>query len=155
MRYPFSVFLTVIVMFSGCARESDSGVSTKESAYLRELGVLSEGETVFFFASSSRFRQSGNFFTDQRVASYWIDDSDSSKTEKDYAWYSDVSDISVTYNDDWDLSHDITITRHDGTSFHVYVSTDREFARRFFDRLTEQWKKASPDEGQVPTTPST
>lgn len=80
-------------------------------------------------------------------------DYDSKKTRKTYARYADVGDISVTNNDDWDLSQDITITRRDGSSFHVYVSADREFARRFFDRLTEQWKKASPNGNQVPTTP--
>lgn len=142
MRKHIILLIITIMLLTGCGRQSDSGLSSQEEAYLEALGLLSKDETVLFFDSSTKFERSGSFFTDQRVASYWLDLHTPAKSQKSSALYRDVANISLRYAADWTYAHDILIELEDGTSFHVYVSSDKDFANNFFKTLTSTWQQA-------------
>lgn len=134
------IAFALLFMLVGCDRSTSEGLSDKEQVYLQEMGLLSTDETVLFFDYATSPKQDGNFFTDQRVAAYWIDDyGRESETTKESARYDEITDISMTYAADWSYAHDITITRSDGSSFHVYVSSNKDYADEFLAAMKARW----------------
>ena len=141
-------FVVVLLATSSCGNDIDTGndLSKKEQAFLRKLRVLDRDETVILFDSQAgvldAVEQSGNFFTDKRIASYWIDEYDSSKTNVNYAFYADIDTIrrypkykSLT------LASYLEVHRRNGTKFKVYVSADSAGTWKFFNRALEEWNK--------------
>jgi hypothetical protein len=141
-----SVAVLLIFLLTGCGGyRSSSGVSRADRSYLTEIGLLDPGEKVLFFSSSMTVKTSGNFFTDRRVASYWLYGDDQEKRRKSSATYAEVADISIRYSDDpyWSEAHDVTVTLTNATAFHVYLSGNRRFAERFFRSLQAQWRQST------------
>jgi hypothetical protein len=140
--------VVVLLVTTSCGNDIDTGndLSKKELAFLRKLRVLDKNETVILFDSQASMlnaaEQSGNFFTDKRIASYWIDEHDSSKTTVEYAFYADIDTIrrypkykSLT------LASYLEVNRRNGTKFKVYVSADSSGTWKFFNRALEEWNK--------------
>jgi len=82
---------------------------------------------------------SGNFFTDQRVAIYWIHDR---AQNIDSATFDTIKDINLEEGiaPNWDDLHKITITQQDDSQFTLYISGEFEYAQSFYDALVETWK---------------
>lgn len=127
-----------------CGIKTGKEISAKDKKYLSKLGLLDEGEQIILFNSQgSGFRpikQSGNFFTDKRIASYWIDDRHKSDSHLDYAFYQDIDTIwrypkykSLT------LASYLEVHRNDGTRFKVYISADSATTWKFFNLALHQW----------------
>lgn len=145
----FGLFLgLILVVITSCDRKLDAGndLSNKDKEFIRSLGVLDNNENIILFDSQgSGFNAretSGNFFTDKRIASYWIDHRDPSKTSIEYAFYVDIDTIwrypkfrSLT------LASYLEVHRRDGTKFKVYVSTDSVRTWDFFNKALEQWSQ--------------
>lgn len=140
--------VVVLLVTTSCSNDIDTGndLSKKELAFLRKLRVLDKNETIILFDSQAgvlnAVEQSGNFFTDKRIASYWIDEYDSSKTTVDHAFYADIDTIrrypkykSLT------LASYLEVHRRNGTKFKVYVSADSAGTWKFFNRALEEWNK--------------
>ncbi|WP_133259666.1 hypothetical protein [Pseudochryseolinea flava] len=109
--------------------------------YIKGLGLLDDDETLILFDGQSDFKTSGNFFTDKRIASYWIDKRDETKSSRDFGLYSDIDTILTK-----DLSRSLTyasyleVVMHDGRTFKVYVDGDSIEVRRFFNRAISEWR---------------
>jgi hypothetical protein len=140
--------VVVLLVTASCGNDVDTGndLSKKERAFLRKLHILDKDEVVILFDSQAgvfnAVEQAGNFFTDKRIVSYWIDEHDSSKTTVDYAFYADIDTIrrypkykSLT------LSSYLEVHRRNGTKFNVYVSADSAGTWKFFNRALEEWTK--------------
>lgn len=70
--------LTGLVVTS-CDRKLETGndLSNQNKDFIKSLGVLDDKENIILFDSQgggfNGLKTSGNFFTDRRIASYWID----------------------------------------------------------------------------------
>ena len=139
--------MTVLVATS-CDGKLQTGddLSNWEKDFIRNLGVLDAKESIILFDSQSggfnEVKSSGNFFTDKRIASYWIDNRDSAKTTVNYAFYTEIDTIrrypkfkSLT------LASYLEIHRRDGTKFKVYISADSVRTWEFFNKALEQWDR--------------
>ena len=131
---------------TSCDRKLETGndLSNQDKDFIKSLGVLDDKENIILFDSqgggSNGLKTSGNFFTDRRIASYWIDNRDSTRTSIDYAFYTDIDTIwrypkfkSLT------LASYLEVHRRDGTKFKVYVSADSVRTWEFFNKALEQW----------------
>jgi hypothetical protein len=81
--------LTFVVsgfVISSCDKDLDTGgdLSKQDKEYIKGLGILDDEERIILFDSQgggfNGRKTSGNFFTDKRIASYWIDKRDTTKS---------------------------------------------------------------------------
>lgn len=122
-------------------------------AYLRKLGLISDKEKVLFFDTEVPFsglKVSGNFITDKRIAAYWIDDNDPSKTSIHYAFYNDVADLKCRYIKALTYSSYITVTKTNGEIFKVYIDADSTTVHAFYNRAVAEWHKNPPQSSPKP-----
>lgn len=95
---------------------------------------------VKYYSNYSRDK-AGNFFTDKRIAHYWLDENDESKTEVTYAYYKDIIAIDTNFKVyNFDIPY-MTILKIDSTSFRVYIDGTEKEKRDFFNEAIDIWKK--------------
>jgi hypothetical protein len=146
MRYYQTFILTVLItgtILLSCNHIARNGTELSEADrdYIKGLGLLDDNEHVILFDSQSDLRTSGNFFSDKRIASYWIDKRDKAKSSFDFGLYSKIDTILTK-----DLSRALTyasyleVVKHDGKTFKVYVDGDSAEVRAFFDRAILEWR---------------
>jgi hypothetical protein len=109
--------------------------------YIGSLKLLDEGETIHKFYSEYKIRVAGNFFTDRRIATYWIDQGNSEKNEVAFAYYGDIVKIDTVYNTGLTYTPYLQVTKNDSTKFKVSVDGDYEQVKRFFEEALEQWQR--------------
>lgn len=128
------------IAFVACNKiKSGTELQTQEKTYLRKLGLLDDHEQIIKFYSNYKFKSAGNFFTDKRIAKYWIDKRDSSKTEITYALYSDILSIDSTTAVPSTWCPYLLVTRKDKTQFKVFVNGKNADVKNFFAEAIHQW----------------
>ncbi|MDF3026068.1 MAG: hypothetical protein K0S23_375 [Fluviicola sp.] len=141
-------FKTIPVLFLGISvscsnNKNENTLRNEDQSFIRELGILDSLEEIELFESNGGFKgfkQSGNFITKKRIASYWIEDGEK---EVHSAFFStDIDSISQT-----DLvskltyASYLTVYKTDGSSFRVYVDADSVRTYQFFNKAKENWEK--------------
>jgi len=134
-------FLIIAALaFVACNKiKSGNEMQTQETTYLRKLGLLDDHEQIIQFYSNYKFKSAGNFFTDKRIAKYWIDKRDSSKTEIAYALYSEILSIDTTTAVPSTYCPYLLVTRKDKTQFKVFVNGKNADVKNFFAKAIHQW----------------
>ena len=143
--------LTLIVaalVTSSCDKDFKTGdnLSKEDKEFILNLGLLDADEDIILFDSQAGgfdgLKTSGNFFTDKRIASYWIYNRDTTKTSIDYSFYADIDTIgrypkfqSLTY------ASYLEVHRRNGTRFKVYVDADSARTWYFFNRTLLEWSR--------------
>ena len=140
------LFLICIVLIS-CRSGIRTGADLSQSDidFIKNIGLLDNGEDIILFEShsgSSGIRTNGNFFTKERIATYWIDDNDSNKTKIDYVYYWNIDTITITdFSQDWSLASYLEIKTKTERYLKVHVSQEKEENFLFFEKAIEQWRK--------------
>ncbi|MCZ8023554.1 MAG: hypothetical protein O9294_17455, partial [Cytophagales bacterium] len=85
MIYCKTLILTILTtgtILLSCDHSTRNGteLSQADRDYIKGLGLLDDNENIILFDGQSDFKTSGNFFSDKRIASYWIDKRDKSKS---------------------------------------------------------------------------
>lgn len=120
--------------------QKGSAISPNHINYIRSLGLLDENERIILFDSQYKIRVSGNFFTDKRIAAYWTDERDTSKSHVNNAFYPDIDSIKTHYvRKSNDVSY-LEVFKSGGKKFRVYVKADNAETRYFFDSAIAKWK---------------
>lgn len=136
----FTLLLIPLICCFACNKiKSGNELLEKETSYIRSLGLLQEHEQIFKFYSNYKFRNAGNFFTNQRIAKYWIDQKDSSKNEIASAYYTDILSIDSNTNVPSGKCPYLLITRKDRSSFKVFVNGKRTAVKEFFAEAISKW----------------
>jgi len=149
MRYHQPSILTIlaavtILMSCDYGPRTGAELSQADRDHIKGLALLDEGENIILFDRQSDFKTSGNFITDKRLASYWIDKRDETQTSVDFGLYSEIDTILTK-----DLSRALTyasyleVVKNDGKAFKVYVDGDSTEVRTFFDRAISEWRVKS------------
>src|SRR5688572_24142001 len=146
MRYHQPSILTIlaavtILMSCDYGPRTGAELSQADRDHIKGLALLDEGENIILFDRQSDFKTSGNFITDKRLASYWIDKRDETQTSVDFGLYSEIDTILTK-----DLSRALTyasyleVVKNDGKTFKVYIDGDSTEVRTFFDRAISEWR---------------
>lgn len=131
----------LLLLFLSCNQiENNKTLSQSDIDYIRSLKLLDQDETVIKFYSEYKKKVAGNFFTDRRIATYWIDERNSEKNEVDFAYYSEIASIDTVYNAGVTYSPYMRVTKNDGSSFKVSVNGEREEIKSFFEDALSEWK---------------
>jgi len=134
--------INVFFLFSCNKIENTNTLDKSDIKYINELGLLNQGENINKFYSEFKTRNAGNFFTNKRIATYWIDPRNSKKNQKSFAFYSDIISIDTVYNAGTTYSPYMLVTKNNGESFKVSVNGSKMEIKSFFDDALNLWKAA-------------
>jgi hypothetical protein len=142
MTRPYSLLLFIILAVISCQSiESGRSLDKKTIARIKELGLLDSNESIILYYSNNARDNAGNFFTDRRIAHYWLDQHDDSKTDISFAYYQDIISIDTNFIVyDFDIPY-MTIRKKDSTTFKVYVDGSLKQEKAFFETAIDQWRK--------------
>lgn len=127
-------------IFSCNKIETSDTLSKSDIKYLEKLQLLDRDEKIYKFYSEFNFEHAGNFYTNKRIASYWIDSRNSKKNMLNYAYYRDIKSIDTIYNAGATYSPYMLITDNNGKSFKVSVNGKKDEIKSFFEGSINQWK---------------
>lgn len=131
----FFIFTAIAITCLPACEKIRSGAELQhhEISYIKDLGLLDNNEHIIKFYSNYKFRNAGNFFTEKRIAKYWIDEHDSSKTQIEYALYEDILSIDSTADVPSTYCPYLLVTRKNHTQFKVFVNGKKRDVIVFFE----------------------
>jgi hypothetical protein len=133
--------LSLLTQLSCNKIETGDSLSKSDIEYIKKLGLLNENEKIYKFYSNFKNRNAGNFFTDKRIASYWIDDKHHKENQLSYAYYADIRSIDTIYYAGLTYSPFLLVSKSDSTQFKVYVDGKKGEIKSFFEDALTQWKQ--------------
>ena len=140
----FGLF-ALIILFAACRNkiETSSTLTKKDFDRLHSLNLLDTNEQLYKFYSEFKKSVAGNFYTDKRLASYWLDEHDKSKNKIESAFYKDIAKIDTVYYAGATYCPYLRITRNDSSSFKVCVDGKKQEITEFFINAIVKWKQTS------------
>ena len=145
-----TLFVIIISLFScGDTIKKGNQLTQDDLKYIKSLGILDEGEEILLFDSQGGLggkRNSGNFITKKRLATYWIDEHDIQNNVVESAFYPEIDTIITK-----DLSKSVTyasyleIRTKDTRNFRVNVDGEKAELEKFFNLANELWRKNRND----------
>lgn len=138
----FLINFVSLILFVSCNKiETNDTLNKSDISLIQDLNLIDKNEKIIKFYSEYRKENSGNFFTNKRVAKYWIDKEDESKNVINSAFYKDIKSIDTVYNAGLTYCPYLMISKIDGTSFKVSVEGDKTEVKSFFEDLLKEWDK--------------
>ena len=134
-------FVSLVLLVSCNKIETNDTLNKSDISLIQDLNLIDENEKIIKFYSEYRKENSGNFFTNKRVAKYWIDKEDESKNVINSAFYKDIKSIDTIYNAGLTYCPYLMISKIDGTSFKISVEGDKTEVKSFFEDLLKEWDK--------------
>lgn len=136
------ILVLLIVNLIGCSLiNKDSELTESDLEYIQSLGLIDKNENIIKFSTSMNIKTSGNFITNKRIASYWID-KDENKSYKDFAYYRDIEIIdSIDNTRAWTYTSYLMITKKDSSKFKVYIDGEKEEYLLFKRLAFENWRQ--------------
>lgn len=127
------------ILFSCNYIETGSTLSKSDIKYIQSLKLLDNDEKIYKFYAEFKKKVAGNFFTDKRIAKYWIDERDKNKNQFAFAFYKDIKSIDTVYNAGLTYCPYMLITKFDCTTFKVSVNGNRDEIKSFFEDALNTW----------------
>ena len=115
----------MLSFFCSCSNnhiETRDTLSKADIEYIQSLKLLDKGEKFCKFYSEYKKKVAGNFFTDKRIATYWIDERNKKKNKISFAFYPDIKSIDTVYEAGVTYSPYMLVTKKDNTKFKVSVN---------------------------------
>jgi hypothetical protein len=138
----FLISIVILVVSCGWKAKNESNLTTKDLQFIRGLGILDSNETILLFETNGGFsglKQSGNFITNKRMVSYWIENN---LKDVNFAFYSQIDSLKLNNKTvAATLASSITIYSHDQTTFELYIDADSSRLNQFYDKTLEIWQK--------------
>jgi hypothetical protein len=141
-----SKILAIALIFTSCQNiESGESLNKETITQIKELGLLDDNERIIKYYSNYEKDKAGNFFTDKRIAHYWLDEHDVSKTDISFAYYQDIASIDTNFKaNDFDIPY-MVVKKKDSTAFKVYIDGTLKQKKAFFEEAIKIWKKVKPN----------
>jgi hypothetical protein len=133
-----SVFI-ILILFSCNHIQNGQSLSQHDIVYIKSLNLLDEGEQIYRFYSNYTKRNAGNFFSDKRIAEYWIDNLHKDRIKTSFAFYPDIQSIDTVYFAGATYCPYMLVTKKDNSNFKIYVDGSRGQVKLFFEDALIQW----------------
>ena len=136
------ILFFILVLLVSCNRiETGGTLKQTDIERIQKLNLLNKDEKIDKFYSEFKNEVAGNFFTDRRIAKYWIYERDKSKDVVAFAFYPDIKSIDTIYYAGATYSPYMLVTKTDGSQFKVSVDGKREEIKTFFEKALIKWKQ--------------
>lgn len=134
--------IPVGILVSCAENKTERNLTTGERNFIESLGILNLNEEVQLFENndgSEDVTKSGNFITDRRIASYWMEDG---KKEVHSAFFDHEIDSISQADNHTALTYAsyVTVYKTDGSSFKVYIDADSTRTFEFFNKARSNWE---------------
>lgn len=139
-RYLSLLLLSLLACKSNRIETEDS-LSKSDIEYIRSLHLLDSNETIYKFYSEFRKKNAGNFYTNRRIATYWIDRRDKEKNVLSYAYYRDIKSVDTVYRPGPSYCPYMLVTKSDGSQFKVCADGKHEEIKSFFEGALKLWEQ--------------
>ena len=137
------ICLALLLLIYSCNHiKSGDKLSSSERSTIDRLYKLDAREKVDKFYSEHTSDVAGNFFTNKRIANYWLDKNDKARTAVNFAWYSDIMSIDTVFNAGATYCPYMLITRKDSSQFKVFADGDKADVNAFFTGAMNNWKRS-------------
>ena len=135
--------ITIIILFGSCSNKIETANTLTKQDFERfhKLNLLDKDEKLYKFYSEFKKSVAGNFYTDKRLASYWLNEKDSTKNKVEFAFYKDITKIDTIYNPQATYCPFLLITKTDSSSFKVCVDGTKKEIAEFFNDAINKWKQ--------------
>jgi len=137
------IILILLLFFISCESGIKSGneLSKTDLQYIRELGLINNNERIILFSSQGANEKSGNFISEQRLASYWTENR-KENNQINSAKYNEIDTlITKDLSDALTYASYIKVIKKDNSEFKVYVDDNAEKTNEFFERAISEWEK--------------
>ena len=144
MKLLFILFV-VLTLLSSCSSnkiDTASTLTSQDIKLLHSLNVLDNDEIPIKFYSEYRKNVAGNFYTDKRLESYWLDKHDTTKDKVEFAFYKDIIKIDTVSNAGATFCPYLLVTKKDSSSFKVCVDGKQNEVSKFFNEAINLWKQS-------------
>lgn len=108
---------------------------------IQKLGLLENDETIIRFYSEYKKSVAGNFFTNKRLASYWLDENDKTKNIINTAFYKEIITIDTVFYAGATYSPYMNVMRKDSSTFKVCFDGEKNEIRKTFIEAITKWKE--------------
>jgi hypothetical protein len=137
-----SIVIITLISITSCQDiETGDSLDNKTISKIKEIGLLGDDEKIIKYYSNFQKDKAGNFFTDKRIAHYWLDEHNDSKTDISFAYYQDIISIDTNFKvHDFDIPY-MTVRKRDSTIFKVYISGTYRQEKAFCEEAMKLWKK--------------
>lgn len=135
-----SYYWCLFIVFTAChAIKTGEELNETDTRRIQQLGLLDSDENILKFYSEFKTSVAGNFFTNKRMANYWIDEDNKDKNQISTAFYTDIISMDTVYNAGLTYAPFLRVTRADSSSFKVYFDGNKEELRKTFLEAIETW----------------
>jgi hypothetical protein len=132
--------LFIFLLLTACNRiETGDTLSKTDIERIQKLNLLDKDEKIYKFYSEFKKEVAGNFFTDKRIAKYWLDEKDKTKDVTAFAFYPDIKAIDTVYDAGATYCPYMLVTKTDSSQFKVCVDGKREEIKEFFEEALNKW----------------
>jgi hypothetical protein len=135
-----ALVLMLLALFSCNQIETGDSISNADKQFIESMGLLEKGEFIHKFYSEFKKRNAGNFFTDKRIATYWIDERNKDKNEISFAFYPEIESIDTIYNAGATYSPYMLVKKKNGAEFKVSVNGKKNDIQSFFEDALAHWR---------------
>ena len=143
MKYPrFKYLFFFIVLWSCNANYSNQVLTKADTIRIQKLGLLDTNEIIISYTANYKKEVTGSFFTNKRVAYYWIDERYVDRNIIEFAYFEDIKSIDTTILTSLTQASFLTVTKNDDSKFNVYLTGEKDKIKAFFTQATKKWKKA-------------
>lgn len=116
--------------------EPGSSLTNSQLNFLRSLNLLDPDEAVLSFYSTYSRSANGNFITNKRIASYWIDYRDPSRDRTQYAYYTDIAGLDSSFTGSLTFCPYITVKRKNGEEFKAYFNDNDAELKKLYSKIS-------------------
>jgi hypothetical protein len=137
--FKYILIFIAIILVSCHKIKKGEGLSKDNIAYIQGLGLLDKDEHIIQFYSNFKFKAAGNFYTDKRIAHYWLEAEKPEECDTSFAYYQDIKAIDTVYYAGATYSPYMQITRTNGSKFKVYSGGEKPELKAFFEGAMKLW----------------
>ena len=116
-------------------------LSPADIQHIQSLNLLDQDEKIYGFYSEYTNRVAGNFFTNKRMATYWLDEQRHDNNKLEFAFYTDIKSVDTVYKAGTTYCPYMLVIRNDDTKFKLSVDGRKEEVKHFFEEALSQWEQ--------------
>jgi hypothetical protein len=142
MKELYFVYFILSFIALSCQSYSHPVLDKDDTLRIKKLGLLDKDEYILKYTANYKKQVAGSFYTNKRVAHYWIDEQDARKNSVGSAYYREIKAVDTVYNTtSLTQASYLKVIKKDNSSFNVYVSGKRPEVDSFFLPVLRLWNK--------------
>ena len=139
----FFNLILILLFLSSCQNkiETNETLSNADLQRIKKIKLLENDEKIIQFYSEFKNKIAGNFYTNKRIANYWLDERDTLKNKVEFAYYKDIIKLEPFYKVGLTYCPYILVTKSNNETFKVCVDGTEKEKQSFYIEAVKIWKK--------------